>query len=113
MNYQAHLASIYSDYGEREHFIVWLNGGSGFPWLGGRRDPENRETWVWSDQPAWDHGPWRYTNWAEGQPDDIAGEEDCLHISDVNHWDNVNGLWYDAPCTSEKPFVCKKLYIWM
>ena len=103
MHYQANLVSLHSE--DEHQFVLGLNGGAGIPWLGGRRDPGNRETWVWSDGTFW-----HYNNWAGGQPDDIAGNEGCIHISDVNHWNNVNGLWYDAPCNSERPFICKKLF---
>ena len=101
MNYQANLVSLHSE--EEHQFVVGLHEGSGIPWLGGRRDPGNRETWLWSDGTPWD-----YTNWAGGQPDGIRnGVEDCAHIWDVNKWNKVYGLWNDAPCTSETTFVCK------
>ena len=98
-NYQANLVSIHSE--EEHQFVVGLNGG--FPWLGGRRDPGKGNNFVWSDGTPWD-----YSNWARGQPDDIAGKEGCAHIWDVNQWNTVYGLWNDAPCSSETTFVCKK-----
>jgi len=100
-NYQANLVSLHSE--EEHQFVVGLNGGSGIHWLGGRRDPGNRDTWVWSDGTPWD-----YSNWARGQPADFAGKEDCAHIWDVNQKNTVYGLWNDAPCSSVTTFVCKK-----
>jgi len=101
-NYQANLVSLHSE--EEHQFVVGLNGGSGIHWLGGRRDPGNRDTWVWSDGTPWD-----YSNWARGQPADFAGKEDCAHIWDVNQKNTVYGLWNDAPCSSVTTFVCKKV----
>ena len=102
INYQAHLVSLHSE--EEHQFVVGLHGGAGSPWLGGRRDPENREIWVWSDGTPWD-----YSNWAGGQPDGIRnGFEDCALFWDVNQWNSVNGLWNDARCSLENTFVCKK-----
>merc|ERR1711953_983525 len=54
---EANLVSLHSE--EEHQFVVGLNGGSGIHWLGGRRDPGNRDTWVWSDGTPWD-----YSNWA-------------------------------------------------
>merc|ERR1712183_86395 len=105
VNEHANLVSLHSE--EEHQFVVGLNGG--FPWLGGRRDPGNRDNFVWSDGTPWD-----YSNWASGQPDGIRNEvlfntvEDCAHIWDVNQWNTVNGLWNDQPCSREKTFVCKK-----
>ena len=75
----------------------------GLPWLGGRRDPGNRDIFLW-----FDGTPWDYTYWAQGQPDDNKGNEDCVHIWDVNQWNRENGLWNDAPCSIKTTFVCKK-----
>ena len=91
------MASIHSE--EEHQFVVGLNGGSGFPWLGGRRDPGNRDNFLWSDGTPWD-----YINWARGQPDGIRnGFEDCAHM-----WERENGLWNDASCSLMYAFVCKK-----
>merc|ERR1711971_586993 len=101
VNEHANLVSIHSE--EEHQFVVGLNGGSVTPWLGGQRDPGNRDTWLWSDGT-----PWNYTNWARGQPADYAGKEDCAHIWDVNQKNTVYGPWNDAPCNYETTFVCKK-----
>jgi len=73
--------------------------GKGLLWLGGRRDSENREDWVWSDG-----APWGYTNWAEGEPNNHLGRnEDCALI-----YPDFGKKWNDFPCSSETTFVCKK-----
>ena len=95
------MASIHSE--EEHQFVLGLDGGSGYPWLGGRRDPGNRDNFIWSDGTPWD-----YSNWAVGQPDDIARREDCAHMWDVNQWNRISGLWNDRPCSVAGSFVCKK-----
>merc|ERR1712038_1714041 len=92
---KAHLVSIHS---AEEHQFVAGQGG-GLLWLGGRRDSENREDWVWSDR-----APWGYTNWAEGEPNNHLGRnEDCALI-----YPDFGKKWNDFPCSSETTFVCKK-----
>ena len=68
-------------------------------WIGGRRDPENRDNWMWSDGTAWD-----YTNWAAGTPNDAGSNEDCARMFE----NNVLGQWKDIVCSDKRTFVCKK-----
>ena len=90
--------------------MVGLNGGSGFPWLGGRRDPGNRDNFLWSDGTPWD-----YSNWARGQPDDgkYLGQpdrlEECAHMWEAGHLPLAERhKWNDRPCSAGRTFVCKK-----
>ena len=78
--------------------MLGLDVGSGFPWLGGRRDPGNHSNWVWSDGTPWD-----YSNWALGEPNDNAGEEDCVELGlrDMKNWN-------DEPCRTLRTIVSKK-----
>lgn len=76
MNYQANLVSIHS--AEEHHFVLGLEGGS--PWLGGRRDPGSHNNWGWSDGTPWD-----YSDWAEEEPNDYGGDEDCLQSCEQTH----------------------------
>ena len=69
------------------------------PWIGGRRDPEDRDNWRWSDGSAWD-----YTYWAAGTPNDAGGVEDCARMYE----DNDLGQWNDKVCNDKRTFVCKK-----
>ena len=96
MNHQAHLVSIHSE--EEQDFVVGLNA-DGYPWLGGQRDPDNPDNFVWSDGTPWD-----YSNWVEGEPNNIAGVEDCVHMWDINQSHQCN----DQSCSTVKSFVCKK-----
>ena len=88
------MVSIHSD---EEHKFVF--GLSSDPWIGGRRDPENRVSWRWSDGTAWD-----YTNWASGAPNDAGGVEDCARMFE----DSDRGQWNDRVCSNMRTFVCKK-----
>ena len=94
MNYQANLVSIHSD--EEHQFVLGLTAD---PWIGARRDPANRASWLWSDETAWD-----YTNWAPGAPNDSGGDEDCVRMFENNN----SGQWNDKECSDRRDFVCKK-----
>ena len=93
-NHQANLVSLHSE--EEQQFVVGLNGG--FPWLGGRRDPGNRDTWVWSDGTPWDYN----SSWASGEPNNLGGE-DC-----VQTWTSYGSQWNDLACGRVLTFICKK-----
>ena len=73
----------------------------GNPWLGARRDPGNHDNFVWSDGTPWD-----YSVWADSQPDDAGGVEDCVHMWDG--YEDQDHHWNDFPCSAQKSFVCKK-----
>ena len=47
-----------------------------------------------------DGSPVKTFYWAENQPDDLNGKEDCVQMS--------SGLWVDLPCTYKKSFLCQK-----
>ena len=81
---------------EQHKFLVALNGDLPF-WIGGRRDPGNPETWLWSDKT-----PWNYTNWAPREPNNRGGE-DC-----VEYWKYGGEYWNDQSCSDLSSFVCKK-----
>ena len=87
---------------EEHKFVVGLDGGTGYPWLGGRRHSGNN--FVWSDGTPWD-----YSNWARHQPDDYKGAEDCAHMWVSGHLPPAERhKWNDRPCSHERTFVCKK-----
>ena len=60
--------------------MVGLNGGAGFPWLGGRLR-RSTFSFVWTDGTPWD-----YENWITGEPDNKLGKENIL---------GINGGWFD------------------
>merc|ERR1711874_226611 len=100
---QAHLVSIHSE--EEHQFVVGLNGGAGFPWLGGRLH-RSRFSFVL----LWTYGtPWDYNNWQKGRRVD----EGCVFIFPLfghghGHAPPVPGPWYSQQCSRLRPFVCKK-----
>ena len=90
----SNLVSIHSE--DEFDFVLGLNAEGS--WIGGRREPGNREKWKWSDGTVWD-----YTNWYSGMPDDDGGNEDCTRMKANNH-----GRWNDRECSGSRTFVCKK-----
>ena len=86
------MVSIHSY--EENQFVLGLDSD---PWIGGKRDPDSRDNWGWSDGT-----PWSYTYWQSGQPNDSGGDEDCARMK------NNAGQWTDKKCSDTKTFVCKK-----
>ena len=89
------MVSIHSD--EEQDFVVGLNA-DGYPWLGGKRDPDYPDNFLWSDGTPWD-----YTIWTDGQPDNAGGVEDC-----VTMWESEDHKWNDLTCSNRRSSVCKK-----
>ena len=67
-------------------------------WFGGN-DIEEEGVWKWTDST-----PWEFTDWAPNEPNNYAGQEDCLE----QHWEGLELIWNDRPCTYNEPFVCSK-----
>ncbi len=63
-------------------------------WLG-LSDQDLEGTFVWVDGSLPD-----YAHWADGEPNDADGSEDCAHL-----W--PEGTWNDRPCDGELAFVCE------
>merc|ERR1712112_303360 len=61
-------------------------------WIG-LSDTANEGDWRWQES----HQRPDYTNWAHGEPNNLANE-DCAHISS-------DLKWYDAECDSEDNFL--------
>ncbi|XP_066502466.1 lymphocyte antigen 75, partial [Hoplias malabaricus] len=55
----------------------------------------------WTDGTAAD-----FLEWEMNQPDNWQGNEDCVHIRGVEHWET--GKLNDLPCTATYPFICQK-----
>ena len=67
-------------------------------WIGlSDRDVEGAFVWV-------DGQPLTYSHWAEGEPNDTGGIEDCAHL-----W--TDGTWNDRPCDDLLGFVCEDVVL--
>ncbi|XP_035247102.1 macrophage mannose receptor 1 [Anguilla anguilla] len=64
-------------------------------WMGGH-DSIAEGGWEWTDA-----SPFRYINWAAGQPDNYYGE-DCLSML-IN-----SGYWNDDNCAYQRGYICKR-----
>jgi len=66
-------------------------------WTAGQR---RNSKFVWKMNQAISY-PLTYTNWHPGQPDNLDGNENCLHLfySEL--------LWNDIPCTLKMCFICE------
>ncbi|MCC6620926.1 MAG: CotH kinase family protein [Deltaproteobacteria bacterium] len=68
-------------------------------WWIGLHDRDDEGTFVWSDGAALGAGAFR--GWADGEPNDSSGEEDCVHLAS---W--ADGRWNDLACARELPYAC-------
>ncbi|XP_071793342.1 alpha-N-acetylgalactosamine-specific lectin-like [Asterias amurensis] len=96
----SHLASVMSQ--DENDFLLLLSTPmneelSRHTWLGYRR-VSSMGSFVWIDgSPAGN-----YTNWAETEPNNLAGtDEDCVVL-------RKNSLWNSQLCTKLFRFICKR-----
>ncbi|XP_026181880.1 ladderlectin-like [Mastacembelus armatus] len=90
----ANLASVLDS--REDRLIQKMIGDGTAAWLGGT-DAKQEGNWYFIDRT-----PFRYTNWATGQPDNWQGNENCLHITAEEK------LWNDLNCDQLLPSVCFK-----
>lgn len=74
-------------------------------WIG-LTDKEEEGSFQWADgtSPG-------YTNWAEEQPNDEDGEQDCAEIANGVFWPGGEpqiGVWNDFQCSMELMYICEK-----
>jgi hypothetical protein len=84
-----HLATLLSL--AENNFAFGLPNGNLSPWLGGFQPPGSIEPaggWQWVNG----EGPFDFTNWGSGEPNNFGGE-DSLHF-------RGDGLWNDASGTT-------------
>ena len=77
-------------------------GGVGDVWLGGACGTNcaaGGGSWVWEDGE-----PWLYKNWISGAPNNVGGNEGCLHM-----YSDGSGYWNDVQCSSSMLYVCQVL----
>ena len=66
-------------------------------WIG-LSDVDVEGSMLWADGDA----PDAYTNWADLQPDDLDGSEDCVELL-------ADGRgWTDRPCTDLRVYLCER-----
>ena len=65
-------------------------------WIG-LNDLSYEGKYGWSDK-----SPLAFTKWADKEPNDYYGQEDCVELS---RWSTK---WNDQHCEQNRPFVCKK-----
>uniref|UniRef100_A0A3Q4HVJ3 C-type lectin domain-containing protein n=1 Tax=Neolamprologus brichardi TaxID=32507 RepID=A0A3Q4HVJ3_NEOBR len=66
-------------------------------WIG-LNDKEQEGTWKWVDGT-----PLNLTYWAEAQPDDGGGKEDCVHVRN-----DEKKSWNDLSCSTSLKWICEK-----
>ncbi|XP_026210056.1 LOW QUALITY PROTEIN: macrophage mannose receptor 1 [Anabas testudineus] len=93
---QGHLASFHSE--EDLSFLTAHMPGEA--WIG-LNDINVENQFVYTDGTPAD-----LLLWAPGQPDNWQNNEDCVHLTGMNHQDP--GKLNDDFCTSTKEYICKK-----
>jgi len=66
-------------------------------WIG-LNDQHNESQFVWSDGTPYNASV--YSNWYPGEPNDRAGEEDCVELFRTS--------WNDNVCEEEYGYICEK-----
>ncbi|XP_042223061.1 macrophage mannose receptor 1-like isoform X2 [Homarus americanus] len=94
-NSEAELVSIHSD-DENSFFHGKLTHSSPGTWLGLTYNSSS-QVWSWSDG-----ADGNYTNWNDGEPNDMESEW-CAEIIDYS------GKWNNLPCTQSRSFGCEFL----
>ena len=69
------------------------------PFYIGLSDTAVENTWRWLDGSVLEYEPW-----AESEPNDWGGGEDCVH----SNW-RGDGEWNDIVCSSRQPYLCEFL----
>ncbi|XP_072177023.1 echinoidin-like [Diadema setosum] len=101
-----HLTSILSEAENTFLYNYWRNTVSvpewGF-WFG-YNDLSTEGTWVWSD-----HSTPRcpYTNWRQGQPDNLLENQDCGRTFYSGTTSDNAKDWADGTCGRQQEYICK------
>ncbi|XP_077327156.1 CD209 antigen-like protein C isoform X3 [Lithobates pipiens] len=67
-------------------------------WIGLQRDTQNSSHWLWIDG-----APLTFSAWAEGEPNNENGHENCTEMRK-----SIRSL-NDVPCDIKKHYICKAL----
>ncbi len=90
-----HLVSIH-DQATQDLVVNTAAGIAPQDWWIGGNDLDVEGTFAWTDGTAFDTG-----FWADGEPNDYNGGEDCAHLAS---W--AGGRWNDMPCDVGMYYVC-------
>nr|XP_022326195.1 uncharacterized protein LOC111126085 [Crassostrea virginica] len=72
-------------------FGLWTNGND--------VDQENSFTWSGQSHPL----PFNYSHWHPGQPNNVAGDQDCVLIE----YPKYDYQWGDVSCSERHSFICE------
>ncbi|XP_035692613.1 perlucin-like protein [Branchiostoma floridae] len=87
---------VVKDEAEHQFLIGHLNSTVDI-WIG-LDDISNEGTFMYNDGSPLG----AFTKWAPGEPNDGAGDQDCVHL-----WPLAGMAWDDTICTKGKLFVCE------
>ncbi|XP_035664269.1 alpha-N-acetylgalactosamine-specific lectin-like [Branchiostoma floridae] len=75
------------------------------PFWFGLHDQREEGSFEWVDGSALG----TYNSWAEGQPDNKHGNEDCVYYSTKTAWIKLSWKekWNDALCNMKHRFICQ------
>ena len=94
LNLAGHLVSVESP---EKNAQVFNKSEREWVWLGGTDTAEEGD-WIWKDGKAW-----KFTSWANHQPDDKTGDEDCVYLKTETDLPK----WYNEPCSWLLFFLCQ------
>ena len=71
-------------------------------WTGGYKN--SVDTWVWADG-----AQWSFTDWDQGNPNNLKGDQDHLEIFTYNYNKDVTkkGKWNDHRESHKIPYICQ------
>ena len=93
-----YLASVHS--ADDNSVLRRLTSESDHVWIG-LNDIEDEGSFQWTDG-----SPVDYTNWAPGQPDNLA-DSDCVYLLPDGTWDDAQCEWSASGNTPAKAYVCE------
>lgn len=80
-------------------FIAELPLEANSIWLGGRRSEEDSSLFQWIDGT-----PFEFQDWAEGEPNNFRGNENCVS---QGFFFTKTENWNDADCAQPRPYICR------
>ncbi|KAL5012418.1 hypothetical protein ScPMuIL_010969 [Solemya velum] len=104
---KSHLVAV-NDRMEQDYLVQIIKsdigltavGTSGWYTVGNDITRETEFSWTESGTPV----RLTFTNWHQGQPNDVGGRQDCL----LMQYQDANYEWGDVDCDTRHPFICEK-----